>query len=524
MNTDSNSIAVSAGLRAALGYHRLVVEIGRGGMASVFLALFPNGDGTNRKMVLKQLHPDLALDDDFRAMFEDEARVATRLHHDNVVETYDIYADRERCVLVMEFLDGQTLSRVRQRARKIGNLPLSLHLRVIADVLAGLHYVHELTDHGGAPLGIVHRDVTPSNVFITYDGRVKLVDFGIAKATTRIAVTQMGVLKGKLAYMSPEAVRGEPVDRRSDIFSVGVMLWEAATGLRMWENHDDIAVLRRLVTGDLPLESANTERANPTLLRIAERALSVDPCHRYATAQQMGKELEKLLAKLGDAPRAPALGAYLQSSFAVEREKLQNIVDKAQARFAGQPVSQRRIAVERSGLHATLDPCEPPTMVSKPSGGTFRGATYDVALESNDLPDFRPRRRGFLLGTAAAVISLGVAVLAHAPAGVSQLWSGSSTDASPGTPAVAAPLGASPPASDPPALVVNGAGLASPPATANSAVANAAATTNPAPAVLGSAAASAASTARGSPVGPVVPAPKVRREKRAPDQDDRWGF
>jgi serine/threonine protein kinase len=136
MTTDSNSLDTSAGLRAALGYYRLVAEIGRGGMASVFLSLFPNGDGTSRKIVLKQLLPELAMDDDFRAMFEDEARVATRLHHENVVETYDVYADADLCVLVMEFLDGQTLSRIRQRARSTGNVPLALHLRVLADVLA----------------------------------------------------------------------------------------------------------------------------------------------------------------------------------------------------------------------------------------------------------------------------------------------------------------------------------------------------------------------------------------------------
>jgi serine/threonine-protein kinase len=446
MNTDSNSLAVSAGLRAALGYYRLVAEIGRGGMASVFLSLFPNGDGTSRQVVLKQLHPELAMDDDFRAMFEDEARLATRLHHENVVETYDIYSDLDLCVLVMEFLDGQTLSRVRQRARKVSNVPPSIHLRVIAEVLAGLHYVHELTDEDGRPLGIVHRDVTPSNVFITYDGHVKVVDFGIAKATTRVAETRMGVLKGKLAYMSPEAVRGEPVDRRSDIFSVGVMLWEAATGLRLWQDHDEVAVYRRLATGDLPLNPPGATVLNPELLRIAKRALAVDPYQRYDNAEEMQHEIENLLVHLGKITRAPALAAYMESFFAVEREKFQQIVDDALARFPIQPVSQRRLLANAlSDSYPALDPSEPPTTVSTPSGGTFRTTSYDVPLESDEIPDFRSRRHGILLAAAAAAFALGVAFVAHVPPGLEsgRLWSilrGAGSTA-----AVAVPPMASPP-------------------------------------------------------------------------------
>jgi serine/threonine-protein kinase len=426
MTNDSNSLAVSAGLRAALGYYRLVAEIGRGGMASVFLALFPNGDGTSRKVVLKQLHPELAMDDDFRLMFEDEARLATRLHHENVVETFDIYSDDDLCVLVMEFLDGQTLSRIRSRARRVSNVPLSIHLRILAEVLAGLDSVHELTDERGLPLGIVHRDVTPSNVFVTYDGRVKVVDFGIAKATTRIAETRMGVLKGKLAYMSPEAVRGEPVDRRSDIFSVGVMLWEAATGLRLWQDHDEVAVYRRLATGDLPLQPAGSPSPNPLIMRIALRALAVDPYQRYDTAEDMRLEIEDLLMQLGRITRAPALSAYMESFFAVEREKFQAIVDDALNRFPTKPVSQRRlVANELSESYPALDPSEPPTTVSTPNGGTFRSTAYDVPLESGEIPDFRPPRRGLALAAIAAAFAVGVAGIAHAPASFQTSFIGS---------------------------------------------------------------------------------------------------
>ena len=497
MTNHTNSLAVSAGLRAALGYHRLVCEIGRGGMAGVFLSLFPNGDGTTRKIVLKQLHPELAMDDDFRAMFEDEARVATRLHHHNVVETYDIYSDPDLCVLVMEFLEGQTLSRVRQRARKVGNVPLLIHLRVLAEVLAGLHYVHELSDQGGKPLGIVHRDVTPSNVFITYDGQVKVVDFGIAKATTCIAETRIGVLKGKLAYMSPEAVQGEPVDRRSDIFSVGVMLWEAATGLRFWQDHDDVAVFRRLATGDLPLYRAGMQIPNGELFGIVQRALAIEPCQRYEDARQMQQEIESLLVRLGNLTEVPALSVLMESWFAVERERLKKLIERAEARFPAQPLSQRRLAVNGpSESCVTVDPSEPPTAVSTPSGTTFRGASYDVPLDSDDLPDFRPRRHGFVLGAGAAALSVGIAVVAHGPTVMQKVWLGSAVHRSPGAAAMAEPM-----------------------------VAQVAAPADPAPAPLAPDGGIPAASARtGQPVERSAPAPKVRRGKREPDREDPWGI
>jgi serine/threonine-protein kinase len=401
-------------------------------MASVHLALFPDGNGAHRNVVLKQLHPELAIDDDFRTMFEDEARVATRLHHDNVVETYDIYSDGGLCVLVMEFLDGQTLSRVRQRAHRGNRISLSLHLRVLAEVLGGLHYVHELTDADGKPLGIVHRDVTPSNVFVTYDGRVKVVDFGIAKATSCVAETRIGVLKGKLAYMSPEAARGEPVDRRHDIFSMGVMLWEAATGLRLWQDHDDVAIYRRLAAGDLPVHSPAAQIRHPELLRIAKRAIAVDPCRRYANADDMKRDLEDLLVVLGRAAQASALAAHMESSFAEERQKLQAIVDRALTRVPRPTLSpRRRVARELRESYSAVDAPKAPTDGSISLGQTFRTTFYDVSTDTREAPCFRPRKYGFLVAAAAAAtLAVSVAFAAHLPAGQQDGWLWSALHAS----------------------------------------------------------------------------------------------
>ena len=421
MTTDSNVLAVSAGLRAALGYYRLVAEIGRGGMANVFLALFPNGDGTSRPVVLKHLQAELAQEDEFRAMFENEALLATRFHHKNVVDTYDIYSDRDLCVIVMEFLHGQTLSRIRQRARQGTQVPFSIQLRALAEVLAGLHYVHEFTDENGTPLGIVHRDVTPSNVFVTYDGQVKVVDFGIAKATIRQTETRMGVLKGKLAYMSPEAVRGERIDRRSDIFSVGVMLWEAATGRRLWLDHDDVAVYRRLVTGDLPIQAPGAEGTSVDMLHIAERALAVEPSRRYETAEEMRQDLEELLVRLGKTTHLAGLAGYMEAFFSVEREKFQAIVDEALARIPPRPIPESRLfRNEVSASYPGVNPIEPTTPTTSPpsSGGTFRTATtaYDIVDDESETPNFRPGlHRGFGVAFVAAAAALGVAYAAHMP-------------------------------------------------------------------------------------------------------------
>jgi serine/threonine-protein kinase len=425
---DSNTLAESAELRAALGDYRLVAEIGRGRMANVFLALSRNANGTSRKVVLKQLQSELALDHDFRAMFENEALLATRFRHENVVETYDMYDERDLCVLVMEFLEGETLSRVRQRAPQRSQLPLpiqvpfAIHLRVLADALAGLHYVHELTDPYGTPLGIVHRDVTPSNIFVTYDGRVKLVDFGMARATTRDAETRTGVLKGDLAYMSPEAARNERVDRRSDIFSVGVMLWEAATGQRLWQGQEQVAMYRRLLTGDLSIYVPGAHGTSAHMLRIAQRALAVDRSQRYATAEQMRLELEDLMAGLGKTTQRPALAEYMQAFFSEERKKMQSALDEAWAGFSSCAATQNCIVP--NDVRASYPPAQTIELPSRISAAITNGSNtfettssaYNIVDRASETPNLRRGvQRAFGIALTAAAAALGIAYAARTP-------------------------------------------------------------------------------------------------------------
>jgi serine/threonine protein kinase len=427
MPIDANTLAVSAGLTAALGHYRLIAEMGRGRLANVFLALFRNADGTSRQVVLKQLQSELALDQDFRAMFENEAHLATRFQHDNVVKTYDIYNDRELCVLVMEFLHGQALARVRERASQGSEVPLpiqmpfSIHLRVLADALAGLHYVHELTDTDGTPLGIVHRDVTPSNVFVTYDGRVKLTGFGMATATTRDPQTRMEALKGDLAYTSPEVARNQRVDRRTDIFSVGVMLWEAATGRRLWQEQEPVKIYRRLLTGDLSIYVPGAHGTSADMLRIAQRALAVDPSERYATAEQMRLELEDLMAGMGKTTQRPALADYMDAYFSAERRELQTVIDEALARFSSCAITQNsRVQKQVRRSYPPPYPSEPPTKMASPlaGGNTFRtsSSAYDVVEHVRETPNFRRGvYRGFGIAFTAVVAATAIAYASRAP-------------------------------------------------------------------------------------------------------------
>jgi serine/threonine protein kinase len=420
MTTDSKLLAASAGLRAALGHYGLVAGIGRGGMTSVFLALLPQGNGTSRPIVLKGLRSEFSSQNEFRRILENEASLGRRFQHENVVETYDLYADRALCVLTMEFLDGQTLSSVRECSRQGSETPLAIQMRVLADTLAGLHYVHELKE-AGKPLGIVHRNVAPSNVFVTYEGRVKLVDFAIARATLRDAETRMsGVVKGNIGYMSPEAVRRENLDRRTDIFSVGVMLWEAATGRRLWQGHDEIAIFRRLSAGDLPNQTPSESGTRGEMLRVAARALAVDPRRRYATAEEMRLELEDLLGRAGHAAPTASIAEYTQTLFAVDREKFRAVVDEARSALTPSPVGAegRLFRTDAIGSSASGAPSAATRTSPLASTGSFRttSTSYDVVERASGVFDLRRRieRAAGIVGVIAAA-AVGIAYAARAP-------------------------------------------------------------------------------------------------------------
>ena len=309
------------------GKYRLIAEIGRGGMAVVYLALLQGDLGFNKLVVLKQIREDMVDDPELLDMFLDEARLAARLHHPNVVETHEVSREDGHTFMVMEYLEGQPLHRICQRVHGSGGLPLSIHLRILADMLAGVHHAHELCDWDGTSLGVVHRDVTPQNVFVTYTGGVKVVDFGIAKVKGAQSHTRAGIVKGKIAYLAPEQARRENLDRRVDIFAAGVMLWEAVTKTRPWKGRSERYILEQLMAGQFP----SALQANPyvplELLAILERALAPDREDRYATAAAFQAAIEQYLETLGERVDMRDLGKLLSAQFADDRQVIRARLD-----------------------------------------------------------------------------------------------------------------------------------------------------------------------------------------------------
>ncbi|WP_437897526.1 serine/threonine protein kinase [Sorangium sp. So ce124] len=309
--------------------YRPIAEIGRGGMADVCLAVAQGPAGFNKLVVLKRVRAELVEDADILAMFLDEARLAARLNHPNVVQTHEVGDEGARFFIAMEYLDGQPLGSVRSRMGH-DKVPLPLQVRVLCDALAGLHYAHNLRDFDGTPIQVVHRDVSPQNIFVTYDGVIKVVDFGIAKAADSLTETRTGMLKGKVSYMSPEQARGERVDRRSDVFSVGVILWEAIARRRMWKGFNDLAILGRLAIGEVPSlrEEASKIDVDPEIERICQKALAPALEGRYATAAELQADLERWLVERHRGMTAREAGEIVASQFADDRARIKQVVEE----------------------------------------------------------------------------------------------------------------------------------------------------------------------------------------------------
>jgi eukaryotic-like serine/threonine-protein kinase len=448
----------------SLGRYRLIVGLGHGGMAVVHLAVMHAQGGFNKLLVIKQIHERYTVDPEVLGMFLDEARLAARLSHPNVVQTNEVGQDGERHFLTMEYLDGQPLNRIVWRMNGRGGLPLHLHLRVLGDVLGGLHYAHELADYDGAPLGVVHRDVTPHNVFVTYDGTVKVVDFGIAKARDSATHTKVGIIKGKIAYMAPEQARGESVDRRADIFAVGVMLWEAVTGARPWKGLSELIILKSLLAGQFPSARALNPGIPARLEAILLKALASDRKSRYATAAEFQADIEAYLDTTGKAPEQRELGKLVSTHFQAERAKIKTVIEEQlrllerapQGAAIPVPVIEHPITSSSDpGDEELVVPWTPPRGSNTPPGPTR--LSINVPKRFVERP--RPRRAVVvralaLLVGAAMFTAIGISLrkalpkveAATPPASVASLASGAApATVAPATSTVELRLSASPP-------------------------------------------------------------------------------
>ncbi len=307
--------------------YQVITTLGQGGMARVLLTVSRGPAGVDKLLVVKELKAELKGDAEFLTMFLDEARIAARLNHPNVIQTYEVSSDGEHPLIVMEYLEGQSLSALLGRVGRKA-MPLDLHLHILAQTAAGLHYAHELREFDGTLLNVVHRDVSPHNVFVTYDGLVKLVDFGIAKAADSAGLTRAGQFKGKLGYASAEQLGGGKgiVDRRTDLFALGVMMWEAVAGRRLTFGEAEGAVMNRRLRGDDPSIKDVVPDVPEELARIVGKAMAFDPDDRYATAAELRAAIEGWLdtsKRIG----TEEIGALVRQSFAADREKIRGLVE-----------------------------------------------------------------------------------------------------------------------------------------------------------------------------------------------------
>jgi serine/threonine protein kinase len=300
------------------GRYELLGRLGSGGMAEVYLARAVGlWDLEFEKIVvLKRVLPERVDDQRYAAMFRDEARVAATLEHPNIVHTHDIGIDGDECFFTMEYLHGEDLKAILAAANKAREqLPLELALQIAVGCAAGLHHAHEQTDYAGRPLEIVHRDVSPANIIVTRQSGIKLIDFGIAKAASDKERTGAGVLKGKVAYMSPEQCRGEPLDRRCDVFALGIVLYEMVTMERPFRAANVLGTVHKLLGEEPRRPRALRGECPPALERIVLKALEKDPARRYQTAFEMQEELELVTRDCQLHALPGALGRYLEHLF-----------------------------------------------------------------------------------------------------------------------------------------------------------------------------------------------------------------
>ena len=324
--------------------YRFLGKLGEGGAAEVFVGVTDQAPGFRKLLVLKLLRAELAEEAEHVTMFLDEARLAARLNHRNVVQTYEVGQIGERHAIVMEFLEGASLSRLRRLAQARhgrGRLPLAESIHIMVEALGGLHYAHQLRDFDGTELHFVHRDFTPANVMVTLDGQVKVLDFGIAKTCASLVQTRTGVIKGTTRYLSPEAVRGARVDRRSDVYMAGAVLWQLVTGQVPWHDLPEMGVMLAIAKERLKPIRAVDDRLPQVLEMIILRATDPDRSARFASALELRDALVRFARNTGLFSNADRLAALAQELAGDDCQLLSRRIHRQLAKEGLSPESLR---------------------------------------------------------------------------------------------------------------------------------------------------------------------------------------
>ncbi|MEO8553122.1 MAG: protein kinase, partial [Kofleriaceae bacterium] len=302
-----------------LGSYEILRKLARGGMAELFLARTVGPENFEKLVVLKKILPNFAANPKFVRLFLDEARLAATLDHPHIAHVYDMGKVDGNYFFTMEYVHGQDVrATLRRTSRLDKKFPTDHAVQIARNIAAALHYAHDRKRPDGGLLDIVHRDVSPSNIMIGYDGAIKLVDFGVAKAATSSVKTRTGTLKGKIAYMSPEQAKGSPVDRRSDIFALGICLWEMITTQRLFKGDNDLATIQLIINTKPQAPRELRPECPEELERITMKALSSDPKTRYQTAEELQLDLEELARELKLKQSTVGLRAHMQELFAEE--------------------------------------------------------------------------------------------------------------------------------------------------------------------------------------------------------------
>jgi serine/threonine-protein kinase len=345
-----------------LGRYAIFDEIAAGGMATVHLGRLIGPAGFSKVVAIKRLHPHLARDPEFSSMFIDEARLAARVQHPNVVATLDVVPIEGEVFLVLDYVQGEPLSRlVKATAARGEHMDPRIASTVVVGALHGLQAAHDATDEYGKSLGIVHRDVSPQNVMVGADGVARVLDFGVAKAAGRLQSTRDGQLKGKLSYMAPEQVRGTEVDPRTDVYSAGVVLWEALTGRRMIQGNNEASVLQAVLQAHPPKPSSLNPTVPQAVDEVVMRALEKHPARRFATAREMAIALERAAGIASPYEVGEWVRSVAQEALALRAARVKEMESTSAIRLVP-PTLQ---AWERSGstvstLHGPLPAAPPP--------------------------------------------------------------------------------------------------------------------------------------------------------------------